>query len=207
MKRNLKQVLSCNRLWDRYYGKFGFSSFVLSFSSDCMQDERLTPDLLSFQLRMKLVISFVARSKANHRCMATQKHHQPFLVELTLFIALHVFFNDPFLLLFQVKPSIKKNASENAMIIQANESVHLNCSIRRSSPSPTLSWWYKTCPKDVTACTPSLDGWGRLKTDNSASLEQVLIQPNQYHMLYKCVAENWLGQDDLTFTVLRRLGR
>ena len=93
------------------------------------------------------------------------------------------------------------------MIIHATESVFLNCSIRRSSPPPTLSWWYKTCPKDATSCKPSLDGWGRMKTDNTTSLEQVLIQPNQDHVVYKCIAENWLGQDDVTYTVLRRLGK
>ena len=111
--------------------------------------------------------------------------------------------------LFQVKPSIKKDRiSDNAMITSANESVHLNCNIRRSSPPPTLTWWYTTCPKDATACQPSLDAeWKRFKTDNISSLEQLLIPPSRDHVLYKCIAENWLGQDSITYTILRRLGR
>ena len=107
-----------------------------------------------------------------------------------------------------MKPSITKDRiSENTMIISANKSVHLNCSIRRSSPPPTLTWWYATCPKDVTACQPSFAGWKILKTDNISSSEQLLIPPSRDHVLYKCNAENWLGQDSLTYTILRRLGR
>ena len=111
--------------------------------------------------------------------------------------------------LFQVKPSIKKyRVSENPMIISANKSVHLNCSIRHRSPPPTLTWWYNNCPEDATACKPSLDAeWKRLKTDNMSSLEQLLVPPSRDHVLYKCIAENWLGQDSITYTILRRLGR
>ena len=107
-----------------------------------------------------------------------------------------------------MKPSIKKDRiNENAMIISANKSVHLNCSIKRSSPPPTLTWWYTTCPKDATGCQPFLDaGWKRLKTENISSLEQLLISPSRDHVLYKCIAENWLGQDSITYTILRRLG-
>ena len=114
-----------------------------------------------------------------------------------------------FFCFFQVKPYIKKNASENLMITLASESVFLYCSIGRSSPPPTLSWWYQTCPKDATACKPSLQGWGRMATDNTSSLvlEQLSIPPSQDHVIYKCIAENWLGHDDVTYTILRRLGR
>lgn len=93
------------------------------------------------------------------------------------------------------------------MIISAHKSVHLNCSIRHSSPPPTLTWWYKAYPKDATAYKPSLDGWKRLKTDNTSSLEQLLIPASRDHVFYKCIAENWLGQDSITYTILRRLGR
>ena len=103
------------------------------------------------------------------------------------------------LLFFKVKPSVQKNASEIRMIISASDSVYLSCAIIHSNPEPTLTWWNQTCPEDSSECKPSLQGWGRMITDNTSSLEQVLIPPSHRHALFKCTAENWLGYDDVTY--------